>query len=437
MVPSCRLVAPRVLRGILVAALLLPAACAPGSYVKTAYYGDLATLKKEIGEAKARHDIDRAGVVALARAVARREMRSVRGEEAVERIRATRSCVRVVEPELRERAATQDEAGAEALLVLGESGRIAKTALVDRYAQSPNGALRAVAARGTTLPRHAPLRRGYYVDGDERVRQSAFRAAFEAKDPVDVPLLLEAARLDPLPRNRSLAARAAGNAGGPSTALGLRDVWALADAEVRLSIVEAWGMAPVYSSGGEGQLLQVAESADSLASVAAAGELVRHAGAGAKVGRAVIARAIESGTTDERLVAIQLAPLADAEALAAIDRAAKEPRGVARVAALARLLDSKPHRKDALMRLVEEAKAKDAASRQARAALAASEDPSVAGLLIAELSGPDPGQRERAALGLFRLGRAADMAETLADSDPDVRFAVACSVLALENPRTG
>jgi hypothetical protein len=416
--------------------LALPA-CAPSSYVKTAYYGDLALLKKEIGDAKARRAIDRDGVVELARAVARRETRSVRGDDAIGRIRSTRTCVNVVEPELRERAEAEDDVGAEALLVLSESGKIAKTALVDRYAKSPSGALRAVAARGTTIVRHAPLRRSFFVDGDERVRQNAFRAAFEAKDAGDVKALLEAARLDPLPRNRSLAARAAGSAGGPSAVSGLRDVWATADAEVRLSIVEAWGMAAVYSGGGDNQLVQVAESGRSLASVAAAGELMRHPGNGAIVGRAVIVRAIGTGTTDERLVAIQLAPLGDAEALAAIDRAAKEPRGVARVVALARLLESKPHRKDALARLTEESKGKDAASRQARAALAASEDPSVASLLISELEGADPGQRERAALGLFRLGRAADMAAALADSDPDVRFSVACSVVAMGEPRSG
>jgi hypothetical protein len=421
-------------------------ACAPSGYVKTAYYGDLASLKKEIGEAKARRAIDRDGVVELARAVARRETRSVQGDEAIGRIRATRTCVNAVEPELRERAEAEDDAGAEALLVLFESGKIAKTALVDRYATSPSGALRAVAARGTTIARHAALRRSFFVDGDERVRQNAFRAAFEARDPADVPALLEAARLDPLPRNRSLAARAAGSAGGPSAVAGLRDVWAMADAEVRLSIVEAWGMAGAYSGGGddaaksptgEDQLVQVAESGDSLASVAAAGELMRHQGAGASVGRAVIIRAIGAGTTDERLVAIQLAPLGDPDALAAIQRAAQEPRGVARVVALARLLESKPHRKDALARLAEEAKGTDAASRQARAALAASEDPSVASLLIRELEGADPGQRERAALGLFRLGRAVDMAGALADSDPDVRFSVACSVVALGEPRPG
>src|SRR5262249_28450630 len=147
-------------------------------------------------------------------------------------------------------------------------------------------------------------------------------------------------------------------------------------------------------------------------------------GKGAAVGRAVIVRTIGAGTTDERLVAIQLAPLDDHDSLAAIDRAAKEPRGVARVVALARLLESTNHRRDSLAQLTDIAKGKDAASRQARAALAASEDPSVAALLLGELQGADPGERERAAVGLFRLGRAADMAATLADSDPDVRFSV-------------
>jgi hypothetical protein len=412
--------------------------CSTPGYVKTAYYGDLATLKKEIGDARARRSLDRAGVVQLARAVARREVRSATGEDVVLRIRATRTCVNGVEPELRERAEKADDAGAEALLVLADSGRIAPVALVDRYAHSSEGALRAVAARGAFTPNYAALRRGYYVDGDERVRGGAFRAAFQAKDPADVDVLLEAARLDPAPANRSLAARAAGSAGGARAVLGLRDVWTTADATLRLSIVEAWGMPAAYSGGGARELVEVAEKRDSLASVFAGSELLRHDGEGANVGRAVLLRAVNEGTTDERLLAIQLVPLSDPDGLAAVERAAKEPLGTARIVAWARLLESPAHRKDAVAQLTEASKGKDAAARQAVAALTASEDASVAGILLTELDGTDPSQRERAALGLFRLGRATDMATALADPDPDVRLSVACSVLALDgDPRSG
>jgi hypothetical protein len=415
--------------------------CSTPGYVKTAYYGDLATLKKEIGDAKARHALDRSSVVELARAVARREVRSTPsggGDDVIDRIRATRTCVRSVEPELRERAAIEDDAGAEALLVLADSGRIAPVSLVDRYAHAPQGALRAVAARGTFLPRDERLRRAFYVDGDERVRRNAFRAAFEAKDAAEVELLLEAARLDPSPANRGLAVRAAGNAGGARAVLGLRDVWTTADPAVRLAIVEAWGMPRVASLGGVRELVEVAEKRDSLASVAAGSQLMRVGGEGASIGRAVVFGAVNEGTTDERMLAIQLVPLSDPEGLAVVERAAKEPRGAARIVAWARLLDSPAHRKDALAQLTDAARGKDAASRQAVAALAASEDASVTNLLLGELDGKDPAQRERAALGLFRLGRAPDMAGTLADPDPDVRLSVACSVLALDaDPHAG
>jgi HEAT repeat protein len=407
------------------------------SYVKTAYYGDLASLKQEIGKAKAARTINQDSVLALARAVARREVRSASGDTVVERIRSTRACVRAVEPELRERAESNDDAGAEALLLLVESGRANGEPLVARYARSDQGAFRAVAARGTSKGKYADVRRSFFVDGDERVRQAAFRAAFEAKDPVDTETLLEAARLDPSPQNRSLAARAVGRAGGPRAVLGLRDVWATAEAPVRLAIVDAWSMPGVFAEGGERELLQIAEARDSLSSVAAAGALARTQGEGAAVGRAVVLRAIVEGTNDERLVAIQLARLDDKDAIVALDHAATEKDGPVRVAAWVRLLQDPPHRLAAFAQLREAAKGHDAASRQALMALADSEDPAVTPLLVNDLSGVDPGAREQAALGLFRLGHPSDMAATLADSDPDVRLSVACSLLAADAPHAG
>src|SRR5260221_7466651 len=109
---------------------LLAAGCSMQTYVRTAYYGDLRSLKKEISSAAVSGRISHADVVDLAEAVARRELRSARGEEAVARIRVARSCVGAVEPELRERAETQDDAGAGAMLVLADAGKISREPLV-------------------------------------------------------------------------------------------------------------------------------------------------------------------------------------------------------------------------------------------------------------------------------------------------------------------
>src|SRR5437870_4071743 len=103
---------------------LVSAGCSMPSYVRTAYYGDLPSLKKEISSAAQSGRISRADVVDLAQAIARRELRSARGDDVIARILAVRSCARAVEPELRERAEAADDAGAGATLVLvDEIGR--------------------------------------------------------------------------------------------------------------------------------------------------------------------------------------------------------------------------------------------------------------------------------------------------------------------------
>jgi hypothetical protein len=406
------------------------AGCSVPAYVKTAYYGDLATLKKEIAKATILRQLDRAKVLDLAEAVARREVLSARGDDALDRIRASRPCLSAVEPELRERSEAPDDAGAESLLALVEADRVSRGPLVRRYAQSSAGAFRAIAARVTAPPEHATLRRGFYVDPDERVRRAALRAAFEAADPGDLALLVEAARLDPDGRSRSLATRAMGAIGGAGTALALKDLWVSADPIVRLSIVEAWGMPRVFSAGGSDELLKLAESANSLASVAAAGELARIGREGAREARAVLGRVVALGTTDERLVAIQLVALTEPDALLALDHAAKSDDTKVRAAALARLLDNSGRRAMALTDLEGLAKGNDGAARQARAALVAAGDAKVAPLLSPGLVGDEAALREEAAIGLFRLGRPSQMASALADSDPAVRMSVACSILA-------
>src|SRR5512142_2492426 len=107
-------------RTLLVLLALLGSGCAMPRYVRTAYFGNLAELQRDIAAAARAGHVDRAGVVDLAEAVARREVRTSRGAEAIERIRQSRSCFRAVELEIRERAKSTDEAGAAAELALFE-----------------------------------------------------------------------------------------------------------------------------------------------------------------------------------------------------------------------------------------------------------------------------------------------------------------------------
>src|ERR1041385_2739177 len=134
---------------------LLAAGCGMPRYVKTAYFGNLAELQRDIAAATRAGRVDRGGVIDLAEAVARREVRSAKGPEALERIRESRSCLGSVELEIRERAKAPDDSGAAALIALLEAGRLSPRDAIDVHAAASNGAFRAVAARATKDKEHA------------------------------------------------------------------------------------------------------------------------------------------------------------------------------------------------------------------------------------------------------------------------------------------
>jgi hypothetical protein len=413
---------------------LVAAGCSMPAYVKTAYYGDLPSLKRQIGEAQASGKLDRARVIELAEAVARREVRSARGDDARARVHAARPCVGAVEPELRERTESLDDAGAEALLVLAAAGKLRAEALVEKYVGDARGAFRAVAARGTGSRSHAALRRAFFVDPDERVRREALRAAADAADATDLDGALDAARLDPDGTSRGLAMRVIGRIGGERAAIGLSDLWARADETVKLAIIDAWAMPGVLDKGGRDAHVRIAEASDSMASVSAAAALVRVGGDEARIGRAVLVRAVREGTTEERVVAIELAPLPDADTITALDKAGDADDPGVRVAALERLLQVPERRAAATRKLQGLARGTDGAARQARLALASAADPTVVPLLERDLLTGGPSFRERAAIALFRLGKASKMAPSLADPDPSVRMGVACSLVSDNGP---
>ena len=258
---------------------LLMGGCAQPSVVKTALNGDLKQLQQEIRESQQRGDLDRDTVQDLARAVARREVHSAKGEMAVVRVQQVRACTPHVADVLRDRAQRNDDAGGVARVALLEAGIDRDERLVAEYREASSGAWRAVAARSAIGGSHGAVRRSLFLDGDERVRQAALRAALEEPDLRDLDQLLEAARLDPDPLCRSIAARAVGNVGGERAVLGLKDLWAAADEETRLVLIEAWAMPAAFKAGGERELLKVSETSTGLPSVAAAGALLRGKGA--------------------------------------------------------------------------------------------------------------------------------------------------------------
>jgi hypothetical protein len=396
---------------------MLALACSSPKVVQTALHGNLASLKREIHRAQQAHALDRAAVEELAQAVAARELQSSQGAAAIRRVRAVRACAGHLLAVLHNRAERLDAAGAAATLLLLETHRLAASPLVERYQDADDGAWRAVAARASVAPRHAELRRRFIVDHDERVRRAALGAMLAVPDPDDLAPVLEATRLDPDPLSRSLAARAAGAIGGPRVALALKDYWARADEATRMLIIQAWEMHATRNAGGREALIWAAETQDGRPAIAA-------------IGTAVLLRAVQEGTREERRLALRLAPVADPDVQRELQHSSADSDRDVQVMALARMLAQADRRSFAQSRLQVLARGKDRIAVQARAALAAAGDRSVADALRAQLRTGSSHRRRVAALGLLRLGLYPAAATALADDDPAVRTAVACQVLA-------
>lgn len=407
--------------------------CRTDGAVQAALQGDLKTLQAEIKKAQSSGSIDKASIEELARAVAGREVRSAKGRPAVERLRSVRACAAPLYPVLEDRSTHADDAGAEAALILLEMNRLEPAEAVRRYADSASGSWRAVAARASFASRHALLRRQYFRDPDERVRRAALSAALLAREPWDLPELLEAARLDPDDLSRSLATRAVGAIGGRDAVLRLEDRWTRAGSEVRAVILEAWAMPASFKAGGEQQLLRIAETGSGELAIAAAHALFRSDSEHKQLGAQVLARAVAEGTRGERQFAIRLASVEDADLLAAVEKASKDEDPYVRVMAHAKLVLRPANREASLGELRKLAKLKGNEAVQARAALAAAGDASVAPALKTQLTDKSAEHRKLAARGLLRLGLYPEVATALGDESPDVRTAVACNVLSFAN----
>lgn len=414
----------------LFALALLVAGCGTAGVVETALHGDLASLKRDVKQSREAGRLDRSTVEELAQAVAGREVRSATGNAAVDRIKDVRACAKPLLRVLEARAEQADDAAAEATLTLLELGRRDRRELVRRHRDSSSGAWRAVAARASSAKEHGPLRRKLFADPDERVRRSALVAAIEARSADDLEAALEAARLDPDLVSKAHATRTVGAIGGERAVLALRDHWARADETTRITIIDAWAMPASYAAGGEHELVTIAENQQGTLAISAADALVRARGRFATSGVATLIRAVGQGTEGERRLAIQLVPLSDKDAVAAVEKATRDADNEVKVIALARLAGESAHKAKALEGLRELAKKDDDLGLQARAALAAAGDAGVKKQLTDLLTAPKARTRTVAARGLLSLGDYGNAATALADDDPGVRTSVACAVLA-------
>ncbi len=396
----------------------------PRPEVRTALTGTLPELQQEIARAENSGALSGARLTELAHAVAEREIAGARGNEGAQQLAVFRPCLPELETALDERASRGDEAAAVATLLLFEAGKRQANDLVTRYQEADSGAFRALAARATLSPTQAELRRRYFTDPDERVRRAAFEAAVKAPMSSQLADLMEAARLDPSPSNRSRAAQAAGRIGTEPAVLGLMDVFAGGDEQAQLAVLDAWAEPSSFRRGGERELSR-ALSRSGLVSVSAATLLLRSRDARAAA-LSVLARAIAEGSDDERRVALMAAPLSEPSIKDALDKAAKSPSPELTPLILSRLAELPGRGPKARASLEKLAEDKSDYGLEATYTLAQMGSLRAVTRVEKELSHERAARRLRAAITLAGLGKRQHLAPRLADKDPLVRATLAC-----------
>jgi hypothetical protein len=431
-------------------ASLAVVSCGNPAY-RAAERGDSARLRSEIADKHERGKISNGDAACLARAVATRELAVAKDEAAaVSRVRESRACAPELDDALEERMKKHDGAGAEAALVRLEDGELSEGSARD-FLGDADDRWRAVGTRTLHRDDDGEPRRRAVLDPSPRVRRSAIRAAGQAKDAADLDLLFETARVDPelLLRNEALRAMSQilrgerGKARAAEHANRLRDLWTSGDDAIKEDVAVAWALSPVLENGGREALRIEIAAGRGPGALAAAGVVLRTAPKDAELSSlasALLSRVIVEGSRRDRIHAIAVARPTGLE-LEALRKASKEEDRDIRVPALARLLESKPDRESASKELVaiagqgvrggvatDDPRVRDAAAR-ARLVLAQAGDLRIQAWIEQDLAASDPLQRLGAASALAALGRPARAVMLLVDPDATVRTRAACTMI--------
>jgi HEAT repeat protein len=409
---------------VLVASFAWTGCAATRPEVRAALRGTLPELRQEIARAERAGPLEEAELQQLARAVAEREIAGASGAEGAQQLAVFRPCLAELQTALDERAGRGDEAAAVATLLLFEAGKRSGPELVGRYREADSAAFRSLAARATLTRDHVELRRRYFTDPDERVRAAAFEAAVKAPEPSQLPDLLEAARLDPSPGNRSRATLAIGRIGSEAAVLALLDLYTGGDDSEQLAVLDAWSDPASFARGGERELAR-ALSRPGLVGVSAATLLLRSRDS-RSAAIAVLARAIADGSDDERRLALMAAPLQDKSIKEALEKAAKSPSPEVTPLVLARLTELPGAAAKARASLEKLAEDKSDYGLEASYELARLGSLRAIARVEQELSHERAARRLRAAITLAGLGKRQRLAPRLADQDPFVRATLAC-----------
>lgn len=401
-----------------------------GAATRTALQGDLAQLKAEVSRADRQGELSRSAVQELAAAVLQRELSSVRRPLAD--FPDLAPCARDLSSVLRELAEGSDEPAAFAALALLDAGLDAPGPSAD---ESSGPAASIVEARRAVGAGAGARRRALMLHGDADVRRAALQAAAHSDDAADARPLLEVARLDPDVHNRRVALRALGALGGSEVVVGLADLWAVAETEQRLHIIEAWATPASLASGGRTQLLRAAELESGIVAVSAALALARSDAEAAGLATTLLGGALRGSDVSARLLALYEVPWSNRELQSLVVQAQSSPEASARWVSLFRQVEqgSAPEpARQALRELASEGGA--TVGLLARVTLARAGDATVKPALREDLKAARGRDRMLAALALAELGEWGGAAQGLADDSPSVRQTVACQLLSEPRP---
>lgn len=421
--------------------------CGGAASLRAAEQGRIEGLAPLVDADVKRGAFDTTDAHELARAVARDMVAHAQGPEGAELVRGFVSCARPIDDALERRAEGGGPVAAAAVLVRVS----ARLAFSDEdyvpWAKARPGELgaefRAVGARVLTTRAHGALRRKLFSDGEQEVRVAALTAAGIAADPADVEPLLESARLDPYPLARTLAIRAVGAIGGERVVIALKDLWARADEPSREAIADAWGSPRARAVGGLRELSWAVETQRGPAAIAAASAITRGKAPDPVMdaATAVLARAIDEGSSRERIFAIQVAKLSSPSVREAVGRASSASDEDVMIAAASRRLGAAPEegstsaseRRALVERLLAVARSDHKLpALLAKSALARAKVREVLPLLDRDAHGADAQARKGAGMALIALGELPRAAVVAADADPRVRASVSCALIRAE-----
>ena len=440
----------RRISGISGIGLVLGVAGCGGAALHAAEHGDNAALRTEIAQKHTRGKLSNGEAANLARAVAEREIAGAKDEAAaLVRLSETRACALELDDALATRMKTRDGAGAEAALARLEDGKLGEGHARD-WLDDVDDRWRAVAVRTLHRGDDRKRRRAGILDPSPKVRRSAIRAAGDAGDLDDLGVLFETARVDPEPMLRNEAVRAmtgilhkADDPGrAASFAIAARDLWTASDDALKEDIAVAWALDPVFANGGREALRATIAEGKGQGAIEAAAIVSRiHAKDAELVGsaRGLLARTIADGSRRDRLHALAASAL-DGIVLDATRKAARDDDREVKISALGRLLDLKNDRDAARKELTtiasygargtrsDDGRAIEDAVR-ARAALASAGELRIQAWIEEDLGAAEARRKTAAASALAALGRPARAAPLLADPDVSVRTRAACTML--------